>query len=43
MADQKPIAPETEQARVERVRVEEQKRYAERTAEALQNRFGNPE
>jgi hypothetical protein len=46
MADQpqssisKLIAQETEQQRVERVRVEERKRHAARTAEELEKRFG---
>ena len=37
------IADETDQARVQRVRVEEQKRYAARTMEALKRRFEGDE
>jgi hypothetical protein len=41
MADQPEVPKEeTEQARVERVRYEERKRHAERTAEELRNRYG---
>jgi hypothetical protein len=47
MADQHPVAKlvaqETEQARVERVRVEERKRHAERTMQQLRGRFGVPD
>jgi hypothetical protein len=40
MTNQKPIAPETEQQRTERIRAEERKAHAARTQEALRRRFG---